>query len=228
MGRRFQSRGTAPARGTPTPPGRRERFPLAGLKALVRNAELEPFPRGRLGSRIRSADIPHHHHHSPARAKLPSRGDGSAAGEPSGAPDPAPVLGSPLTCHARSGRPLLPAPLRSQVCLKRPPRPAALSHPLSLPASLPPSPSFPPAGWKKLAAPQAMESSAVPSSGGRGALTGGAGADRLRPLLVSASLRLLRTWASRGRVFLCVCPVLLTRLAPQPRDGAAPRKDVAR
>lgn len=140
----------------------------------------------------------------------------------------APYLPSPLRAAApRSPLRAAASPPR-QVCLKRPPHPAALSQPLSLPPSLSVFPSLVQPAGKKPAAPGAMESLALPTSGGRGGTHRRGGGGSPRHLPVSESLRLLLTWASRGRVFLCVCPVLLTRLGAQPRDGAAPRKDVAR
>lgn len=111
--------------------------------------------------------------HAPGRCRrATSAAEGAQRGS-AGPGTPLPDRGSPLTCHPHSGRPL-PAPLPAavppplQVCLKRPPHPAAISHPLSLPPSLFLFPSLVQPAGKKPAAPGAMESLALPTSGGRG------------------------------------------------------------
>lgn len=132
--------------GVPVPPGRRERFPFAGLKALVRNAEPEAIPERAAGEQGKKR------RHSPPPPPLPSqrethvpgrwlRGRGAQRGSGGPGPRSRPGLAPYLPCPLRA-----PAAPRSapQVCLKRPPRPAALSHPLSLPPSL--SHSLQPAG----------------------------------------------------------------------------------
>lgn len=134
--------------------------------ALREMPRRRPSLRGWLGKRVRSADIPHHRH-SQDRAKLMSGGDAEEQPPPPRRRSRArlrrprdPVSGPGLT-------PYLPSPLRAaaprsfraaasppqQVCLKRPPHPAAISHPLSLPPSLSLFPSLVQPAGKKPAAP---------------------------------------------------------------------------
>lgn len=173
-----------PARAIPPPAAAGGSASLSRSEGALREMpSRRAFLRRWLGKRIRSADIPHH---CRARAKLTPRGD--ADEQPprqrgrSGAPPPPgprhprdPVSGQGLA-------PYLPSPLRAAAPLSAPscrpaapagvseaPSPPCRNFPPSFPASLPLSLSLPrPAGWKEAGSPRAMESLALPTSGGRG------------------------------------------------------------